>query len=169
MYQACTLVVNSYLSGTLVIFQAVFMNFACSTIFDIVSVLLYKSLVHAVSMLQSNVSWYLYKSVDISIHLLISLYIWYCIFMLLCRSLVQAVSMIQNNARDLGELQKKVDSWHNMGLDEREIAIRSKDEQLKSKLYSIYLFGGCLHVNLLTISWWNFHYLFVYIFFLNMF
>lgn len=60
MYQACTLVVNSYLSGTLVIFQAVFMNFAYSTIFDIVSVLLYKSLVHAVSMLQSNVSWYLY-------------------------------------------------------------------------------------------------------------
>lgn len=56
MYRACTLVVNSYLSGTLVIFQAVFMNFAYSTIFDIVSVLLYKSLVHAVSMLQSNVS-----------------------------------------------------------------------------------------------------------------
>ncbi|XP_078317344.1 fas-binding factor 1 homolog isoform X2 [Crassostrea virginica] len=47
------------------------------------------------------------------------------------KSLVQAVSMIQNNARDLGELQKKVDSWHNMGLDEREIAIRSKDEQLR--------------------------------------
>ncbi|XP_065921782.1 fas-binding factor 1 homolog isoform X2 [Magallana gigas] len=47
------------------------------------------------------------------------------------KSLVQAVSMIQSNARDLGELQKKVDSWHNMGLDEREIAIRSKDEQLK--------------------------------------
>lgn len=81
--------------------------------------------------------------------------------MLLCRSLVQAVSMIQSNARDLGELQKKVDSWHNMGLDEREIAIRSKDEQLKSKLYSIYLFGGCSHVNFVTnISWWNFHYLF---------
>ncbi|XP_061181663.1 fas-binding factor 1 homolog isoform X1 [Saccostrea echinata] len=47
------------------------------------------------------------------------------------KSLVQAVSMIQNNARDLGELQKKVDSWHNMGLDEREIAICSKDEQLR--------------------------------------
>lgn len=72
--------------------------------------------------------------------------------MLLYRSLVQAVSMIQSNARDLGELQKKVDSWHNMGLDEREIAIRSKDEQLKSKLYSIYLFGCCSHVNFLTIS-----------------
>ena len=54
------------------------------------------------------------------------------------RSLVQAVSMIQNNARDLGELQKKVDSWHNMGLDEREIAIRSKDEQLRSKTHSIF-------------------------------
>ena len=54
------------------------------------------------------------------------------------RSLVQAVSMIQNNARDLGELQKKVDSWHNMGLDEREIAIRSKDEQLCSKTHSIF-------------------------------
>lgn len=62
--------------------------------------------------------------------------------------------MIQNNARDLGELQKKVDSWHNMGLDEREIAIRSKDEQLKSKLYStcIYLFRGCLQVNFLITS-----------------
>ena len=43
--------------------------------------------------------------------------------------------MIQENARDLGELQKKVDSWHNMGLDDREIAIRSKDEQLKSMAY----------------------------------
>ncbi|XP_056020112.1 fas-binding factor 1 homolog isoform X2 [Ostrea edulis] len=47
------------------------------------------------------------------------------------KSLVQAVSMIQNNAKDLGELHQKVDSWHNMGLDEREIAIRSKDEQLR--------------------------------------
>lgn len=65
--------------------------------------------------------------------------------MLLYRSLVQAVSMIQNNAKDLGELQKKVASWHNMGLDEREIAIRSKDEQLKSKVYSFYLSGGCWH------------------------
>jgi hypothetical protein len=33
-----------------------------------------------------------------------------------------------------GELQKKLDQWHSMGMDEREIAIRSKDEQLKSKI-----------------------------------
>ena len=42
--------------------------------------------------------------------------------------------MIQTNARDVGELQKKLDQWHSMGMDEREIAIRSKDEQLKSKI-----------------------------------
>ncbi|XP_076073940.1 uncharacterized protein LOC143045365 [Mytilus galloprovincialis] len=47
------------------------------------------------------------------------------------RSLAVAVEMIQTNARDVGELQKKLDQWHSMGMDEREIAIRSKDEQLK--------------------------------------
>lgn len=53
--------------------------------------------------------------------------------------------MIQNNAKDLGELHQKVDSWHNMGLDEREIAIRSKDEQLRSNYCTpIYRVKKCL-------------------------
>ncbi|XP_060076077.1 fas-binding factor 1 homolog [Ylistrum balloti] len=47
------------------------------------------------------------------------------------KSLVAAVTLIENNARDLGELQMKVNSWHSQGLDEREIITRSKDEQLR--------------------------------------
>ncbi|OWF53323.1 fas-binding factor 1-like [Mizuhopecten yessoensis] len=47
------------------------------------------------------------------------------------KSLVAAVALIENNARDLGELQMKVNSWHSQGLDEREIITRSKDEQLR--------------------------------------
>ena len=43
------------------------------------------------------------------------------------------VELIQNNAKDLGDLQRKLDSWHAQGLDEREIMARSKDEQLRSK------------------------------------
>jgi hypothetical protein len=35
--------------------------------------------------------------------------------------LAVAVGMIQTNARDVGELQKKLDQWHSMGMDEREI------------------------------------------------
>ena len=49
------------------------------------------------------------------------------------RSLMATVELIQNNAKDLGELQRKMDSWHGQGLDEREIMARSKDEQLRSK------------------------------------
>jgi len=45
---------------------------------------------------------------------------------------VAAVELIHNNAKDLGELQRKVDNWHGQGLDEREINLRAKDEQLKS-------------------------------------
>lgn len=40
--------------------------------------------------------------------------------------------MIHTNAKDLGDLQRKVDSWHAQGLDDREITLRAKDEQLKS-------------------------------------
>ncbi|XP_069124222.1 fas-binding factor 1 homolog isoform X2 [Argopecten irradians] len=47
------------------------------------------------------------------------------------KSLVAAVALIENNARDLGELQMKVNTWHSQGLDEREIITRSKDEQLR--------------------------------------
>lgn len=43
------------------------------------------------------------------------------------------VEQIQNNARDLGHLQLKMDSWSRAGLDEREIGLRAKDEQLKSE------------------------------------
>ena len=43
------------------------------------------------------------------------------------------VELIQNNAKDLGDLQRKMDNWHAQGLDEREIMARSKDEQLRSK------------------------------------
>ena len=43
------------------------------------------------------------------------------------------VELIQNNAKDLGDLQRKLDNWHAQGLDEREIMARSKDEQLRSK------------------------------------
>ena len=43
------------------------------------------------------------------------------------------VELIQNNAKDLGDLQRKMDGWHAQGLDEREIMARSKDEQLRSK------------------------------------
>ncbi|KAL3875799.1 hypothetical protein ACJMK2_033715 [Sinanodonta woodiana] len=46
------------------------------------------------------------------------------------KSLMAAVDLIQSNAKDLGSLQRKMDAWHNQGLDEREIMIRSKDEQL---------------------------------------
>lgn len=45
------------------------------------------------------------------------------------------VELIQSNAKDLGELQRKMDSWHAQGLDEREIMARSKDEQLRSKYH----------------------------------
>ena len=45
------------------------------------------------------------------------------------------VELIQTNAKDLGELQRKMDSWHAQGLDEREIMARSKDEQLRSKYF----------------------------------
>ncbi|WAQ95521.1 FBF1-like protein, partial [Mya arenaria] len=47
------------------------------------------------------------------------------------RSLIAAVELIQNNAKDLGELQRKADNWHAQGLDDREITLRAKDEQLK--------------------------------------
>nr|KAG5714744.1 hypothetical protein BaRGS_000232 [Batillaria attramentaria] len=46
------------------------------------------------------------------------------------RSLSAAVDQIQSNARDLGQLQIKMDEWNRSGLDEREIVLRSKDEQL---------------------------------------
>ena len=49
------------------------------------------------------------------------------------RSLMATVELIQNNAKDLGDLQRKMDGWHAQGLDEREIMARSKDEQLRSK------------------------------------
>ena len=49
------------------------------------------------------------------------------------RSLVAAVELIRTNAKDLGDLQRKVDGWHAQGLDEREITLRARDEQLKSK------------------------------------
>ncbi|XP_071106308.1 fas-binding factor 1 homolog [Haliotis cracherodii] len=47
------------------------------------------------------------------------------------KSLTAVVEQIQNNAKDLGELQYKVDSWHRQGLDDREITLKSKDEQLR--------------------------------------
>ncbi|XP_053392988.1 fas-binding factor 1 homolog [Mercenaria mercenaria] len=47
------------------------------------------------------------------------------------KSLVAAVELIHNNAKDLGDLQRKVDHWHAQGLDDREITLRAKDEQLK--------------------------------------
>ncbi|KAL5017874.1 hypothetical protein ScPMuIL_003596 [Solemya velum] len=47
------------------------------------------------------------------------------------RSLHAAVQLIQTNSLDLGELQKKMDGFHSLGLDDREISIRAKDEQLK--------------------------------------
>lgn len=55
-------------------------------------------------------------------------------FIIYLRALVEAAEMIQHNAKDLGDLHKKVDNWHSMGLDEREISLRSKDEQLRSKI-----------------------------------
>ena len=55
------------------------------------------------------------------------------------RSLIATVELIQNNAKDLGDLQRKMDSWHAQGLDEREIMARSKDEQLRSKLISFHV------------------------------
>ena len=51
------------------------------------------------------------------------------------RSLTAAVEQIESNARDLGQLQLKLDEWQRSGLDEREITLRSKDEQLKSECY----------------------------------
>ncbi|BFZ02757.1 hypothetical protein BsWGS_05795 [Bradybaena similaris] len=47
------------------------------------------------------------------------------------KSLTAVVQQIQNNARDLEELQVKIQSWNKQGLDEREISLRSKDEQLR--------------------------------------
>ncbi|KAL8592685.1 hypothetical protein ACOMHN_037625 [Nucella lapillus] len=47
------------------------------------------------------------------------------------RTLSAVVEQIESNARDLGQLQLKLDEWGRSGLDEREIAFRSKDEQLK--------------------------------------
>ncbi|CAG5132036.1 unnamed protein product [Candidula unifasciata] len=47
------------------------------------------------------------------------------------KSLTAVVQQIQNNARDLEELQVKIQSWNKQGLDEREISFRSKDEQLR--------------------------------------
>ncbi|XP_041362212.1 fas-binding factor 1 homolog [Gigantopelta aegis] len=47
------------------------------------------------------------------------------------RSLTAVVSQIESNARDLEKLHQKVENWNRMGLDEREINLRSKDEQLK--------------------------------------
>ena len=61
------------------------------------------------------------------------------ILIFLTRSITAVVEQIQHNARDLGELQMKVETWNRQGLDEREISLRSKDEQLKSKCFSSYL------------------------------
>ncbi|CAL1530619.1 unnamed protein product [Lymnaea stagnalis] len=47
------------------------------------------------------------------------------------KSLTAVVEQIQSNARDLGELQLKVDTWNRQGLDQREISLKSKDEQLR--------------------------------------
>lgn len=43
------------------------------------------------------------------------------------------MEQIENNARDLGQLQLKLDEWKRSGLDDREIAMRAKDEQLTSE------------------------------------
>lgn len=43
------------------------------------------------------------------------------------------MQQVSSNAKDLGELQYKIENWSKMGLDEREIFIRTKDEQLNSK------------------------------------
>uniref|UniRef100_A0A2C9LKY0 Fas-binding factor 1 C-terminal domain-containing protein n=1 Tax=Biomphalaria glabrata TaxID=6526 RepID=A0A2C9LKY0_BIOGL len=47
------------------------------------------------------------------------------------RSLTVVVEQISNNAKDLNDLQRKVEAWNKQGLDEREITLRSKDEQLQ--------------------------------------
>jgi hypothetical protein len=53
------------------------------------------------------------------------------------------VEQIESNARDLGQLQMKLDEWNRSGLDEREITLRSKDEQLKSKLSLFFSLSSC--------------------------
>ncbi|XP_050390456.1 fas-binding factor 1 homolog [Patella vulgata] len=48
------------------------------------------------------------------------------------RSLTAVVEQIQTSAKDIGSLQSQVESIHRSGLDEREISLKAKDEQLKS-------------------------------------
>ncbi|XP_064608004.1 fas-binding factor 1 homolog [Liolophura sinensis] len=46
------------------------------------------------------------------------------------KSLQAVMQQVSSNAKDLGDLQYKIENWSKMGLDEREIFIRTKDEQL---------------------------------------
>ena len=47
---------------------------------------------------------------------------------------MQAVmNQVTENAKELGEIQYKVDQKHSSVLDEREVAIKARDEQLRCK------------------------------------
>ena len=70
----------------------------------------------------------------------------------MCRSLTAAVEQIENNARDLGQLQLKLDEWKRSGLDDREIAMRAKDEQLTSEFWKRRSTVVCLFVYLVMVS-----------------
>ncbi|XP_014786827.1 fas-binding factor 1 homolog isoform X2 [Octopus bimaculoides] len=47
------------------------------------------------------------------------------------RSLNIVMEKMNTNAEELGQFQQKLDRWQNQGLDEREVSIRNRDEQLK--------------------------------------
>ena len=59
------------------------------------------------------------------------------------RNLHDVMEHMASNARNLEHLQTKVDLKHNLSLDERETAARSRDEQLTSKLSRKVAPGSC--------------------------
>ncbi len=54
---------------------------------------------------------------------------------LVCRNLQAVVTQLSDNARELSDLQTKVETRHAHSLDERETAAKARDEQLKSKFH----------------------------------
>ncbi|CAI9723218.1 Hypothetical predicted protein [Octopus vulgaris] len=47
------------------------------------------------------------------------------------RSLNIVMEKMNTNAEELGQFQQKLDRWQSQGLDEREVSMRNRDEQLK--------------------------------------
>ena len=66
------------------------------------------------------------------------------------------MQQIESNTHDLGQLQVKLDDWNRQGLDEREVLLRTKDEQLNGMSVLPHSLLCCLHsVRLHAFYFWQ--------------